>query len=360
MVQLVAAWRTRKIFPRLLPVLVLLGALTVKVAQIQLAFTNQTATDDVFLSGTAQSLGARNPKFRVLCTAKAKILGWGSYKIRCKDFQFFAAKYFPQVEIDAVDQKKAIGQYNATVMVKVILPSNSTNGRIFVDIVDELFLHKKKQVARIPSNYEILVQNKFQAEVFPNHKTHIVTHWFNSFPADDQDEPKGPLPEIEPVDILRVGTVWNPPRREKGCRSSTNGMANVTYKCIEENFAIEGWYLKYVNDTKNNMSEILKDPNLGPGFLYRNLFRQFHVLVIYPKPGKKMKYNSYQRVVSQMRSGVPVLMDCRGENHQDFCQRYRYPCNFTDQASFTDMLERMKDVKLRKECQHMGIEISSK
>jgi hypothetical protein len=304
----------------------------------------------------------RTAPFRVLCTSIEKVMRWGSFKIRCRDFKVFSHKYFPDVEIDWGSRPS--GDYNATVVVKDLglgLLSNTSNityGQLYIDVVDGWHLHNEKI---IPKDYQVIVQNRFQAEIFPHRTTHIVTHWSNSFPGDDQEYPPGELPPIQPLasdQPLRMATVWDP-RRGENLYLSVNGTTNVQYDHIEEKFAIAEWYLKYaINDTQENIKQIMDDPDLGSGFLYRNLFRQYHALVVYPKQGMKLTYNNVQRVVSQMRSGVPVLVDCSGRSHQDFCEHYEYPCSFTDQASFTNLLERMKSVELRKRCQQQGIEIT--
>jgi hypothetical protein len=271
------------------------------------------------------------------------------------DFKLFAAKYFPNVEIDAIPAENASGQYNATLLVKcdrvgpIQTPVPTMYGRVFVDVVDDINL--KANV--ISKDFDVIVQNQAHTTLYPNHTTHVVTHWYNSFPADDKDEFFGTLPAIKHEDHLKVATVWD---SKKGCRQRRSRLANVSYDCIQELYHIQKWYHKYVpGDTTVNRT--MADPELGTGYLYRNLFQKYHLLVAYAKPGLKLKFGNVQRIVSQMRSGVPVLVEDRGNIHSEFIHNYSYPCTFTDGQSFQEMLERMKSPLARQECQRMGIEI---
>jgi hypothetical protein len=272
------------------------------------------------------------------------------------DLKLFTAKYFPNVEIDAISPGDARGHYNVTLLVKkervlkINAPAPTMYGRVFVDVVDEYALQPKD----IPKVFGVILQNQAQANHFPNHTTHVVTHWYNSFPADDKDEFFGTLPVIKHEDNLKAATVWDP--RKKDRQPSRSRTANITYDIIAEKFGIQSWYHKYVpGDTTVN--QIMADPELGPGYLYRNLFQKYHLLVAYAKNGPKLDFGNVQRIVSQMRSGVPVLIEDRGYAHSEFIRKYSYPCKFTDDQSFQEMLERMKSPLVRQECQRLGIEI---
>jgi hypothetical protein len=119
--------------------------------------------------------------------------------------KLFTAKYFPNVEIDAISPGDARGHYNVTLLVKkervlkINAPAPTMYGRVFVDVVDEYALQPKD----IPKVFGVILQNQAQANHFPNHTTHVVTHWYNSFPADDKDEFFGTLPVIKHEDNLR-------------------------------------------------------------------------------------------------------------------------------------------------------------
>ena len=300
--------------------------------------------------------------FRVLCTTTGYRLALGSFKIRCLDFQMYVQKYFANVIIDAVPPKQATGTYNATVVVKNLVKFQPNYGPVFVDVVDSPWLIVPKHV---PTQYQVLAQNQLMADNYRNHKAHVVTHWFNSFFADDRDEPIGPMPEIrelQQTETLLAATVWE---STTGCPENNGDVDNLDYQCIRHSFTIADWYHLYEHRNPNQVNDrvqtILKRPDLGSGFLYRALFRKFHVLVVFPKDGFKLKFHNVQRVVSQMRSGVPVLVDCTGPNHQAFCDQYdKYPCVFHGAETLWAMLEKMKSVELRQQCQQQGIEISSK
>jgi len=263
----------------------------------------------------------------------------------------YVERYFPVVEVHVSTLEEASGTYDATMFVKSIVYHwwirglRRTNfGKLLVDIVDRYSFVGNK----VPTYYEVIVQNKAQASLYPHHTTHIITHWYNSYP-EDVGNPMT-LPTIESVSTLHVATVWDPEPFQAGCMS-IESMRDVEYTCIEEKFDIGTWYKKYLTADSGDVRSILNDPNTGPGLLYQMLFRQYHVLVIYAKSGEKLKYGNVQRIVSQMRSGVPVLLENRGEAFHEFITTYNYSCTFhSNDRAFQDAIERMKSPKLRQTC----------
>jgi hypothetical protein len=102
--------------------------------------------------------------------------------------------------------------------------------------------------------------------------------------------------------------------------------------------------------------------------LYYDVFRKYDALVVLAKNHTmKLNYGNVQRTISQMRSGVPVLVEIRGQVLEDFIQRYNYTCAFqryreigstiNNLWSFDEAVEKLKDVKIRRECQRQGLEI---
>jgi len=122
----------------------------------------------------------------------------------------------------------------------------------------------------------------------------------------------------------------------------------------------------------------------GIGLVYNQLFRYFDVLVVFMKGNPlKRKYTSVQRVVNQMHSGVPVLVEARGV-FGTFVKEHEYPCHFysdsdlaqlaaADAANATAsaaptkprwtleqaLVEMKTNYELRQTCQRRGIEISN-
>mmetsp|Transcript_11210 Transcript_11210/g.22810 ORF Transcript_11210/g.22810 Transcript_11210/m.22810 type:complete len:144 (-) Transcript_11210:29-460(-) len=88
-------------------------------------------------------------------------------------------------------------QYNATIYHKGVPPKRDDLGKVFVDVVDDFTLSG----SIVPKDFEIIVQNEFQSEVFPRHKTHIIEHWYNTDPSDTY------VHEIAEASPLKVGTV---------------------------------------------------------------------------------------------------------------------------------------------------------
>jgi hypothetical protein len=434
---------------------------------------NQHSQTVPISSSSSSSLSSlQNATFRILCTSTNKKIEWGSYQIRCRDLKSWAERCCrSSSSSSSPSDGSAVGgvyvvtdlsfsdmyrrrwirwwlnklrpeetyTYDATIFVKSfpslkrLLPSFGNN--LFVDLVDEYGYVGDD----IPTKYHLIAQTAWQGpEVFPNHKTSIVEHWYNSYPADmmlpeAEDDPKD-IPVIGDDDNnnqpLRLATVWNT-RREKeptegGCPtlSTKHQTTNVTYDCLDLEFDISKWYLKYIfsrrpqldggdinqqqqqygqfqstEEARVDMEATLQDPQLGPGKLYYNIFRNFDVLVVLTKNHKeKIRYGNVQRTISQMRSGVPVLVEIRGRVLHDFMSKYNYTCTFqryldnkedddslgvvevhnsagigsnnnipTHQRqqqkkrkywTFNEAVEEMKKVSVRRKCQRQGLNIA--
>ena len=86
----------------------------------------------------------------------------------------------------------------------------------------------------------------------------------------------------------------------------------------------DGW-------TEESMNQTINDPRYGVGKLFYEIFRKFDVLIVTPKKWyTKLRYGSIQRITSQMRSGVPVLVEVEGMAFQSFVEQYNYTCTFHD------------------------------
>jgi len=120
------------------------------------------------------------------------------------------------------------------------------------------------------------------------------------------------------------------------------------------------------------MVRTMASPQLGAGMLYYNVFQKFDALVVLAKNHTmKLEYGNVQRAISQMRSGVPVLMEIRGRVFEDFMDQYNYSCAFrryhderTNEyehsrglMSFDEAVEQLKNPDVRRECQRQGLEI---
>lgn len=347
--------------------------------------TSDTAIATTATTPTTESTPAQPlPVFRILCTAPAQVMRWGSFRIRCQDFKHIAESlYGPQLQIDAVALNNAKGHYNSSIIVKGIFPllkiaseSNGTLsfGNIFIDVVDDHGLNNQ----RVSYLFHVIVQNELQAkEVFGKRspeKVHIVPHWFNSFAADMESElPVWPAPALRPTwqdgqDPLRLALIWDPRPNEKALAQKMISIPDSGYQFLELSygFDIETWFEKYNGSPtvrnalgqNESIAEIIKDPERGGPYLYQLLFRKFDALLVLGKTSQtKARYNSIQRATSQMRSGIPVLLECVPA-HAKLCEVY--PCSFHNSSEMKDVLERMKSAELRAECSRKGIEITSK
>jgi hypothetical protein len=265
--------------------------------------------------------------------------------------------------------------YDASIFVKsypnISLPMY---GKMFMDVVDEYWVADNE----IPPFVELILQTKWQGEdVFSSHNYSVVEHWYNSYPADMAltGMPEF-IPPIHDKPNLQIATVWNTRRghdpTEGGCPKVIS--ENVSYYCLDKEFDISKWYLKYMKgkDAKCDMERTLANPELGPGMLYYNIFRKYDALVVLAKNHTmKLNYGNVQRTVSQMRSGVPVLVEIRGKVLEDFIKRYNYTCAFQRYRnevsisknagrnlwSFDEAVENLKIAAVRKECQRQGLEI---
>ncbi|KAG7345887.1 hypothetical protein IV203_004954 [Nitzschia inconspicua] len=174
------------------------------------------------------------------------------------------------------------------------------------------------------------------------------------------------LPTISNRAEISLATIWSLKSFEGGC-PDTYGIKDVSYDCIIQDFEIENWYEKVVR-TPNTEVEILNtmsDPKLGAGKLYYNLFHQYDVLVALAMNNTdKLRYGNVQRTVSQMRSGVPVLVEIWGPVLQEFIDKYNYTCTFQREhpnqpyMTFQGAVKMMKDPAVRTQCQMEGLEIA--
>jgi len=269
--------------------------------------------------------------------------------------------------------------YNATIFVKSfpgkgkILP---LYGNMYVDLVDEYGYDDED----VPAEMQLILQTEWQgSQIFASHNYTVVEHWYNSFPADMAlSGPPEYVPSISHQSSIDIATVWNTKRgkepTEGGCPKLSS--RNVTYECLDQPFDISTWYLKLFKKEEDRceMERTLANPQLGAGMLYYNVFRKFDALVVLAKNDTmKLNYGNVQRAVSQMRSGVPVLIEIRGKVLEDFAELYNYTCTFqryhdyqsttryTQQRngywSFNEAVEQLKRPEIRKKCQEQGLAI---
>jgi len=142
----------------------------------------------------------------------------------------------------------------------------------------------------------------------------------------------------------------------------------------KKEFDITTWYLEFFKG-KNDECEMFRTKahrQHGTGMLYYNVFRKFDALVVLAKNhSMKLEYGNVQRAISQMRSGVPVLLEIRGRVLEDFMNLYNYSCAFkrynhepttANQSyiglpSFNEAVEKLKNPEARLNCQRQGLEI---
>ena len=336
--------------------------------------------------------------YRILCTSTRRKIKWGSYQLRCRDLKTWAQKCTKDVQIVTDisfediwrlrDLRSIFGllkpeekiQYNATIFVKSypgytkLLPMY---GEMFVDMVDEYGYRDKD----IPQQMSLILQTEWQGrQVFPKHNYTVVEHWYNSFPADmARSGPPEYTPPISDGSNISIATVWNTKRdkvpTEGGCPKLNS--SNISYLCLDKPFDITSWYLNLFRQGKDKceMENIVANSRLGTGMLYYNVFRKFDALVVLAKNDTmKLEYGNVQRAVSQMRSGVPVLLEIQGTVLEDFATRYNYTCTFSRNRDIPTMTKRtvteankyntfdeaialIAQPKIRKQCQQEGLAI---
>jgi hypothetical protein len=229
----------------------------------------------------------------------------------------------------------------------------------------------------INSDFTVILQTKWEKERFRRHKHSVVEHWYNSFPADmdlgDAEPELVPIISNDTSKKLNLGTIWFVLNSQEGQCPNATGIRGVSYDCLIKSFHIEDWYASMVNTpgAAQEVEAIMAEPTLGRGKLYYNLFHRYDVLVALAKNNqKKLRYGNVQRIVSQFRSGVPVLMEVRGEVLNHFMDKFHYNCAFERDYpgkvgnysssiwTFEEAVERMKDPEVRRECQRQGLEIA--
>ncbi|PJB10440.1 MAG: hypothetical protein CO120_04940, partial [Gammaproteobacteria bacterium CG_4_9_14_3_um_filter_38_9] len=191
----------------------------------------------------------------------------------------------------------------------------------------------------------LIVQNALHGQEkfphWPKEKVHIVSHWYNGFDDDLDGEsikPELPLKPswIEGQDPLHMVIVWSPqPSDVKHVKNLVLlPERGYEFEKLELQFKIWRWFSKLENgpNTTNMQGEvesidhIVRDPKRGEPYLYQLLFRRYDILLVLGKTeNKKKRHNSVQRAVSQMRSGVPVLLECNPA-HAALCSNYS--CTF--------------------------------
>ena len=361
------------------------------------------SSNDFIQNPVAAVQGVRSSKatdvFRILCTSTRKKIRRGSYQLRCRDLKTWAqkctknAEVFTDVSFEDIQRLRwmryALGllkeeeklAYNATIFVKSF-PEKSRvlplYGNMFVDMVDEYGYGDDD----IPSEMHLILQTDWQGrQVFPTHDYTVVEHWYNSFPADMAREgPPEYIPQISHHSNISIATIWNTKRDEDptegGCPKLN--ITNISYSCLDVPFDISKWYPKLFNERKDicEMEKILANPRLGTGMMYYKAFRKFDALVVLAKnDSMKLKYGNIQRAVSQMRSGVPVLVEIRGRVLEEFVKTYNYSCVFqrhsgdtlkkdsaitiSNYMTFHDAVLQLARPEFRKQCQEQGLAIAN-
>eukprot|EP00980_Cylindrotheca_fusiformis_P017261 scaffold5342_cov104-Cylindrotheca_fusiformis.AAC.3 len=353
-------------------------------------FTTRQLMDFPFLPPLQADVIDERKKYKILCTTDDRRMKWGSYLIRCQDLKKWASRCAKGVQITTLshEQIKQSGSkeqtetlesslglevFNATVSIKEPIDAEPRFGRMFLDVVDNY----KIATTKISAGVEVIVQNEYHArDKFNDRKYHVVEHWYNSFPLDmlsDSDTPVIPPPQIRPVNTLEMATIWT--NEKQPCPSFLQEPSGVNYHCIAEDYTIETWYQNYFDTSDSEETKrlemLLADPDQGPGRLYYELFWKYDVLVVPVKTAlkPKLRYGNVQRAVSQMRSGVPVLLEIYGEVLEDFMDKYNYTCAYIMNNrtlisnpkrhywTFEEAAEAMKSTPLRRQCQEEGLQI---
>ncbi|KAL3940168.1 MAG: hypothetical protein SGBAC_005239 [Bacillariaceae sp.] len=321
----------------------------------------------------------------ILCTTERRRMTGGSYIIRCRDFKGFVEHCTQSVRVHLYSHDQLIYKpnvtynndgwkkdFDASVTVKMGLTPKPRFGKVFMDVVDRYTTWDG-----LDSEVEVIVQSKYHAQdEFPNHTYHVVEHWYNSFPEDMLSSsmlPKFDLPKIQPVSNMKMATVWT--NMKQPCPALTfDNNSDIIYDCINERFGIANWYQKYVNSSVDNLSDsrtqmqrlalLLQDPTQGPGRIYYELFWKYHVLVVPAKTAspEKLRYGNVQRAVSQMRSGVPVLLEIYGEVLEDFMDMYNYTCVYKSsyESSIHEDMNKGKTGKASKKANPPNVSAPSK
>ncbi|KAL3928681.1 MAG: hypothetical protein SGBAC_012543 [Bacillariaceae sp.] len=318
--------------------------------------------------------------YQILCTTTRRYVKVGSYKIRCHTFKRLAEHFGKNVEVTVVPQEQLYPEWNgdntelvskkfdATVVIKRAIPPEERFGKMFMDVVDSYTItHETLDPA-----YDAIVQSIHHGnDIFANRTFHVVEHWYNSFPQDmmaSTDLPVVPLPPINAVDVLKLGTLWT--NEDEECPYVYS--EKIQYTCISEKYRIELWYQDYIAPKdKPRVDALLADPDQGTGRLYFELFWKFDVLVVPAKAGNpaKLRFGNVQRAVSQMRSGVPILLEIYGDILEDFMDEYNYPCAYVvpgknykarhEYMTFEKAVTQMKKPDFRRACQEAGIRIAT-
>jgi hypothetical protein len=247
-------------------------------------------------------------KFRILCTARGDVMNYGSYKLRCEDFQYWIHRCAPRVILTtgiswqevlngmtAGERRREEGDvfYDSTLIVKYV-PSFAKKRKFnftvpvrlgYCDMVDQYHLNRPSHVYE---NYTLIFQTERQHrsdERYSHHGSYrVVEHWYNSYRGDMTSGTLLPkyVPPIKFASTeLKLATVMEF-GKDDSCPTLDHAV-NVTYDCMNRRFQIENWYVDELirhhregttteNETssvrrqmKDDMNTILDDPSLGRG-----------------------------------------------------------------------------------------------
>jgi len=255
--------------------------------------------------------------------------------------------------------------------------------RVLVDLVDNSMLHSGK----IPRRYHVIAQNEAQAAAYRNlHTTHVVEHPYTRCTVCQiQTELRRHFTKSDAMLALSIVRIL-PSERIGDSKLVEETVPNVSLISVDEDYnkmpyiyqkALQRRYRINNATSAQAMAQLIHNNTLeagGLGYVYNRLYRYFDALVVYVKGGRfKWRFGSVQRIVNQMHSGVPVLVQALGI-FETFVRKHQYACGFTVASTtsndsdtkpaaypnLTQLLARLRDdFGLRKKCQQQGLEISS-
>lgn len=293
--------------------------------------------------------------------------------MRCVDFKTWADQCAPRVEV-YLKNTSAV-QYDATLLVKSVFPYQELMGTVYVDIVDAYFISAN----RIPHHYHVITQNQQQALLFnKTHTTHIIGHSYTNCDKCSVKPEGGGFSQERQFTALSLCNLCAPNLTEMGEDS-------ICLELIDEsrskNFFEEAMLRKKCScgemTPKHNLScHSHISSNYGnlksPGEIslaYHEVFKSYDALVVFSKrkDKQKLQYGSFQRVLNQMRSGVPVLVEKYGYVHSSLIDHFNYTCSFTMEEQNTStwsLREALLNLKqndyIWKSCRKEGLMISQK
>lgn len=213
-------------------------------------------------------------------------------------------------------------------------------GRQYVDIVDAFDI----SADMVPLRTRVIVQSAFQRAQWkssPSHAARVIEHLPTYINGTEAEYTPPPLTDGRALTALTVSE-WTP---VGACFDVHSPL--FRYDCLTST----SWDREHLFEDSIGISNVTAymGTSWGIGWLYTQLFRSYDCVVVYNKPGDKLRSGAIQRMTNPMQAGVLTLVESHGV-HTEYVGD-SYACAFDDRASLEALLSALAiDAELRDAC----------